>query len=206
MEDTSNNDLVARSYADPDGAIKAFVASLGETPLPDDILKQVIGQMGLVEKLAVEPKFAAKTSQGAIVAPFRYVIRNDRIVTFGSFLDALKGVAALVVGILGVQSPASVPQGTKGIIDGVVALYNCFRGAIDRGERLAPDDFLVVATLKSMGPATAAEIAHALAGTADVPAMGADQVTQILSKYLETSENENGFTQLEDTIWHLVKV
>ncbi|WP_201838785.1 hypothetical protein [Microvirga zambiensis] len=186
-------------FGDRTSATQAAVALLPQdTGLNAHQLSGLIERADIVEKVdrgrGTEP---LPGQSPALVGTFRYVIRNDQLGTLSNFLDLLKATTTFAVGLVSLPTPA----GIKGVIDGLHGLYSTFKGIIDKGAVLSPQDFAVVAVLRRLKSASPETIAGELKD------VDAGTVEALLERNRIQEGNLRGFTRLEENgNWSLVGV
>jgi hypothetical protein len=155
--------------------------------VPGASLKAFVVAADAVDKMAIERPEFPKTASPAMVRSFRYVIRNDDLMTLSNFFDLLKAAGGMAVGI------ASLPTlaGIKALGDAAHAFYGVFKSIFAKGERLTPAEFLMLAALKEARAASAGEISERLgSGTTKITP---DDVEKFFSR-LER-RGDKGFTR-----------
>ncbi len=114
----------------------------------------LIQDVDLVSK-EPDPALPPPNATPVLVKRFRWVIRNDDLNLLDSVLEGLKGAAtAGFFMAVGVGAPAR----WGALVGLAIAIIKVVRGAANRGNRLPPDLFAVVAALKGYEPVTSEEL------------------------------------------------
>jgi hypothetical protein len=170
-----------------------------------EVLSEVIDHLDIVEEIEAIAEQRSPGGSGACFGRFRYVIRNDDIVTLGSFLELLKATSELTVGIITVHMSGTTPGGVKEVIDGLVGLFRVVKDTIAKGTVLSPEDFAVIAALRKLGASTAVKIAESLTIACDGRrTFDADDIEVALSQYRVGNGKALGFIIRDaDGTWSL---
>ena len=107
-----------------------------------------------------------KGTSPALFNPWRWVIRNQDLLSLGNFVDLLKGSVSIVLGVGAVWTG----PGAKLLVDGIHTFYGTFKRIREKGARLGVEEFAAFRALKAQGAADPEDLERIL--TAEGLAVG----------------------------------